>query len=308
MKTNHLVLPIAILTTALLVGCTKSPGGGSTTSTAGGDPTSTPTSGTGTTAPTNGTAPSGSGGAGVIGVGGIAAWDALATKDAITTFPSLYLHQSVGQDLEDGAADAGHKFEYYGPSETAGGIPNGLHGGLFADVGPVDNGKPLTKMKIVRRELAKQKGKLKVLSFSFGYADVMDTVEEDGKSVALEAVLAEYKKFVAEVRAAGVRFVHVTPPLVFDPSTNAPKMRMRTFMLENFKSDVIFDLTDIESLDNGKRCEKGGVWHMCQANRSTTACPSKGQGVDTDGQGHLCSTKATQFAKALLFAIHTAGK
>ncbi|MBS2012219.1 MAG: hypothetical protein JST00_05000 [Deltaproteobacteria bacterium] len=293
---------------ALLLACTRSPGGASTTASGGGDPPVAPLPEPTAGGPSSGATPSAPTGAGVIGLGGIAAWDALADKDAVTRFPSLYLHQSVGQDLEDGAADAGRSFAYYGPSEAAGGIANGLHGGLFADVGPVDNGKPLAKMNVVRRELAKQKGKLKVLSFSFGYADVMDTVEENGKEIRLDAVMAEYKKLVSEVRAAGVRFVHVTPPLVFDPSTNAPKMRMRAFMLETFKSDVIFDLTDVESLDGGKRCEKGGVWHICQANRSTAACPSKGQGIDTDGQGHLCSKKAAQLAKALLYAIYVAGK
>lgn len=105
-----------------------------------------------------------------------------------------------------------------------------------------------------------------------------------------------------------MKFVHVTPPLVFDPATNPPKMQMREYMLDTFKSDPIFDLADVESLDNGKRCKKNGVWHICQANRSTTACPSKGQGVDSDSQGHLCSKKAAEFSKALLFAIHSAGK
>lgn len=306
MKLVARLLPLALASLALA--CTKGPSGASTTASAGGDPAATPPAQPSSGGPSNGPTSSSPSAPGVVGIGGIAAWDALRDKDVVKAFPSLYLHQSVGQDLEDGAADAGHSFAYYGPSEAVGGIAAGLHGGLFADVGPVDNGKPLAKMNVVRRELAKQKGKLRVLSFSFGYADVMDTVEENGKEMKLDAVLAEYERFVLEVRAAGVRFVHVTPPLVFDPSTNPPKMRMRAFMLERFKSDVIFDLTDIESLDGGKRCEKGGVWHICQANRSTAACPSKGQGVDTDGQGHLCSRKAASFAKALLYAIHTAGK
>ncbi len=267
-------------------------------------------SGTGTTPGPNPTAtvPTTPAGPNVIGAAGIAAWDALADKDAVKAFPSLYLHQSVGQDLEDGAESIGFPFEYYGPAQAANSVAAGLNGGIFTDVGPVDNGKPISKMNIVRREFQKQKGKLKVMAFSFGYADVLDEVEDNGKNVQLSEVLVEYKKLVDEVKAAGVKFVHVTPPLVFDTSTNAPKMKMRTYMLDTFKDDRIFDLTDIESLDAGQRCEKGGVWHICQANRSTTACPSKGQGVDGDGQGHLCSKKAAEFSKALLYAIHTAGK
>jgi hypothetical protein len=255
---------------------------------------------TGTT-PAQPTAP----GSNVVGVGGIAAWDALANKDAVKAFPSLYLHQSVGQDLEDGAADIGFSFAYYGPDQAAGSIANGPHGGLFADVGPIDNGKPLSKINIVRREFKKQKSKLKVMTFSFGYADIMETVD-DGRAVPLTEVMTAYKALVDEVKAAGVKFVHITPPLVFDPTTNPAKLQMRKYMLETFKGDRIFDLTDIESLDGGRRCEKGGVWHICQANRSTNACPSKGQGVDSDGQGHLCSKKAAVFSKALLYALHSA--
>jgi hypothetical protein len=261
---------------------------------------------TGTT-PTS-TLPVTQAGPNVIGAAGIAAWDALPDKDAIKSFPTLYLHQSVGQDLEDGAEAVGFNFEYYGPGQAAGSVVPGLNGGLFTDVGPVDNGKPISKMNVVRREFQKQKGKLKVMTFCFGYSDVLDSLDDSGRTVQLGDVLAEYKKLVDEVKAAGVKFVHITPPLVFDPSTNEPKMKMRTFMIETFKDDRIFDLTDIESMDGGQRCEKGGIWHICQANRSTTACPSKSQGIDGDGQGHLCSKKAAEFSKALLYAIHSAGK
>ncbi len=239
-------------------------------------------------------------GEGVIGVPGIASWNALAPgeRDAVKSFTSLYLHQSVGQDLQDGAEDIGFKFEYYGPNQRD--IGGGLNGGLFNDVGPVDNGKPMEKMQVVRRVLGLLKGKLKMLSFSFGYADVRD---ED-----LGPVEAEYQKLIGEIRMAGVRFVHVTPPLVFDVAENAPKMKMRSWMLDTFKDDVIFDLQDIESLNDGKRCEAGGVWRICQENRSTSSCPSKGQGIDGDGQGHLCSRKAAEFSKAFLYAIYKAGR
>lgn len=266
----------------LLLACSSEP--------IGGEGTPTPT--TPSAAPTPAVA-----GPNVIGTAGIAEWDALDAKSDVTTFRTLFLHQSVGQDLQEGAARGGFKFEYYGPNQAD--LKPGLNGGLFGDVGPVDNGKPMEKMAVVRRVLLRHRGSLRVLSFKFGYADVRD---ED-----LEAVEAEYAKLVAEVKSTGVRFVHVTPPLVFDAAENAPKMRMRTFMLERFKDDTIFDLQDIESLDRGARCEKGGVWHICQANRSTAACPSNDQGIDGDGQGHLCSTKAAEFAKAMLLAIRRAG-
>ena len=238
-------------------------------------------------------------GPGVISVGGVAAWDALSPVDKakLKASPSIYLHQSVGQDLEDGAESIGFKFEYYGPGASS--VAAGPNGGLFNDVGPIDNGKPMEKLALVEQIAKRHQGKLKVLAFSFGYADVRD---ED-----LAKVEAEYVRVAGEVRKAGARLLHVTPPLVFDVAENGPKMKMRTWMLSTFASETIFDLQDIESQDGGKRCEDKGVWRICQSNRSTAACPSKGQGVDGDGQGHLCSKKAAVFAKALLFALARAG-
>lgn len=270
-----------------------SPDGGTATTTPGQDGGTTP-------APTN-TTPSTPVGPNVVGAAGIAGWDALADKDVVKSFGTLYLHQSVGQDLEDGADAVGYKFEYYGPDNQAGQpTAMGLNGGIFTDVAGIANGAPMEKMAAVRKALATHKSRLKVLFFSFGYADVRD---ED-----LGAVEAEYAKLVAEVKAAGVRFVHVTPPLVYSVAENPPKMKMRSWMIDTFKDDTIFDLQDIESMDGGQRCEEGGTWRICQANRSTVACPSKGQGIDEDGAGHICASKAQSYAKALLFAIQRAGR
>ncbi len=234
-----------------------------------------------------------------LGPGGVAAWDGLgaAEKGKLKTTPALYLHQSVGQDLEDGAEAMGFKFAYYGPGASS--VESGLNGGLFNDVGPIDNGKPMEKLALVLKIAKLHRGTLKVIGFSFGYADVRD---ED-----LSRVEAEYIRVAKEIRATGARMFHVTPPLVFDVAENAPKMKMRTWMLATFAGEPIFDLQDIESLDGGKRCEVGGVWRICQAHRSTSACPSKSQGIDGDGQGHLCSTKAAIFARGLLVAIARAG-
>lgn len=234
-------------------------------------------------------------GSNVIGVAGIAAWDALPAQEKakVRATSSVYLHQSVGQDLEDGAEELGWKFSYYG--KDADKVEAGPNGGLFNDVGPIDNGKPIEKLDLVGKVAKRHAGKLRSVAFSFGYADVRDA--------DLAQVEAHYLKVAAAVRATGARMVHVTPPLVFDVAENGPKMKMRSWMLATFPGDVIFDLQDIESLDGGKRCEAGGVWRICQANRSSTACPSKGQGVDNDGQGHLCAKKAAQFAKALLYAL-----
>jgi len=216
----------------------------------------------------------------------------------VKSVPTLYLHQSVGQDLEDGAEANGFKFEYFGPQSTT--LASGLNGGIFTDVGDVPNGEPLKKMDVLRRSLKVTKNTAKVVSFSFGYADV--------RSEDLTKVETEYQKLVGDIKATGARFVHITPPLVFSVAENPAKQQMRDFMLKTFKDDIIFDLQDIESTDSGKRCEEGGVWRICPAHRSTASCPSKSQGIDGDGAGHLCERKAKDIAKGLLYAFYLASR
>ena len=238
-------------------------------------------------------------GGAVVGLPGLASWGALsaAERDRVKRAPILYLHQSVGQDLEDGCEANGFKFEYFGPESRS--LVNGPNGGIFTDVGNVPNGEPFKKFDVVRRSLKVTGGAAKIVAFSFGYADVRD---ED-----LPKVQTEYARLVRDVKAQGARFVHITPPLVYSVAENPPKQRLRAYMLATFKDDVIFDLQDVESLDAGKRCEQGGVWRICQANRSTPGCASKGQGIDGDGAGHLCERKARELAKGLLYAFYLAG-
>jgi hypothetical protein len=243
-----------------------------------------------------GPAPAGRGN--VVGASGVAAWSALppSEQDRVRQQPILYLHQSVGQDIEDGCEANGFKFEYFGPESTT--LVNGPNGGIFNDVGQVPNGEPLKKMAVMRKAMDATNRSAKIASFSFGYADVRD---ED-----LASVQAEYRKLVGDLKSRGARFVHVTPPLVYSVAENPPKQKMRAFMLATFPDDIIFDLQDVESLDNGRRCEQGGVWRICESIRSTPSCPSKSQGIDGEGAGHLCERKARDLAKALLYAYYLA--
>lgn len=237
---------------------------------------------------------------GVVGADGVAAWDALSKteKDKVTSWNSLFLHQSVGTDLEDGSDANGYKFEYYGPDQQ---LSTGLSGGIFVDVSPgLSNGNPKEKLAVFKSNALKHKGSLRLAIMKFGYADVRET--------DLATVEADYQKTVDEIKAAGIRVLHVTPPLVYDASENSAKMKMRTWMLDTFKQDIVFDFQDIESQSNGSRCEENSIWRICQSNRSTASCPSKGQGVDGDGAGHLCESAATRISKAFLYAIYQAGK
>lgn len=236
----------------------------------------------------------------LVGAQSIAQWNALPAvdRDRVREKPILYLHQSVGQDLEDGCEANGFKFEYVGNDTST--LKPGPNGGIFTDVGNVPNGEPFKKMDVVRRLLKQTKGAAKIVTFSFGYADVRD---QD-----LAKVQAEYQKLVSEVKASGATFVHITPPLVYAVAENPPKQKFRAFQLATYKDDIVFDLQDLESMDGGKRCEENGVWRICQANRSTPGCASKGQGIDGEGAGHICERKAKEIAKGLLYAFSLAAR
>lgn len=233
----------------------------------------------------------------VVGPSAIAAWDALSPgeRERVKTIPTLFLHQSVGQDLEDGAKALGFPFEYYGPGQAT--VAAGLNGGIFVDVGAISNGDPKAKLAVWREHVGKHSS-LKVAVMKFGYADVLPDT--------LELAKREYLAAVAEIRKRGATVVHVTPPLVFDVAENPAKQTMRTWMLTQFAGDVILDFADLESTDpaTGARCEEGGVWRICPSIRSREGCASEGQGIDGPGQGHLCAAEAKRLAKALLFAIH----
>lgn len=302
-------LPVLMLATTLHGSAcgessTGSTSGGSTTGNTSGS-TSGSTAGTTAGSTTGSTAGSTAGSSGVIGVSGIAAWDALSDteRNEVNAFSSLFLHQSVGQDLEDGSEAAGYPFEYYGPNYT--GVEAGPNGGIFVDVSPgLSNGDPMAKINVFKTKAIAHKNTLRVAFMKFGYADVSNDIS----GVTLAQVQDAYATAVTDIKAQGVRVMHVTPPLVYSTADNPPKQSMRAWMISTYPNDVIFDLQDIESQWMGTRCEVGGVWRICQEIRSTTECPSKGQGVDGDGAGHLCEQRALNIAKAMLYAMREAGK
>ena len=244
--------------------------------------------------------PIGKGEAGVYGINAIDAWDKLSTteKNKIKSWNTIFMHQSVGGDLEDGANNNGFKFEYFDLNEK----PNkGLSGNVFS----ASNGNPIEKIAEFKKNALTHKSIIKIAIFKFGYADITDS--------NIEQVKTAYKQLIDDLRnqITNLRFVHITPPLVYITSKddgNAAKMKIADWMKATFKDkDSIFDLEEIES-DNGN-CKLGSVWTICDKYRSTTKCPSKGQGIDApEGQGHLCESAATRISKAFLFSIYQVGK
>lgn len=246
----------------------------------------------------------GKGQPGVVGLAGIETWDKLASseKNRIKNWNTLFLHQSVGQDLEEGAKSNGFPFDYYGPGDKT---DKGLRGGIFVDVGGIANGNPYEKIRVFRENATRNKDLLQIAVFKFGYADVMDD--------NFEKVKTEYKAFVDALRAQSpnLRFVHVTPPLVYSTTSfegNAAKMKVGQWMKDTFKgTDVIFDLQEIES--NNGTCQQNNVWRICTENRNTASDPSDVNGIDSsDGQGHIGKKAGQRISKALLMSIYNAGK
>lgn len=247
----------------------------------------------------------GTGQAGVVGINGISAWDNLSAteKTKVTSWNSLFVHASVGGDLEDGSQTNGFKFEFYDGDKLNDGL-NGTDWNSINNGTNISNGEPEKKLAAFKREALQQKDKLQIAIFKFGYADITDD--------NVESVKTAYKQLIDELRSSGIkRFVHITPPLIYivtKDDGNAAKMKVGQWMKDTFKSqDVVFDLQEIES-DNGA-CKLGSVWSICDKYRSTASCPSKGQGVDApEGQGHICEKEATRISKAFLMSIYNAGK
>lgn len=241
----------------------------------------------------------------LVGDAGVGWWTDLNSpeKASVQQLSSFFLHQSVGQDLEDGAAAEGFKFEYVDKDSQR--IAVGLNGGLFS----ASNGNGVGKINEWVAFATKHKSKLHLAIMKFGYADISDE--------KLAEVKTAYLAGVKRIKSFGLRVLHVTPPLVYNaPSDNAPKMRMRQWMIDTFvnnststEGDVMFDLMDIESGGSeAERCTRGGSWEVCDRIRSRPGCSSKEQGVDApSGQGHLCFSSAQRIAKAFLYAIRAAG-
>jgi hypothetical protein len=246
----------------------------------------------------------GQGNPGIVGTEGIAHWDALSSseKSRIKSWNTLFLHQSVGQDLEEGCKANGFAWEYYGHGSK---VDNGLMGGIFVDVGNIPNGNPFEKIRVFKEHILMSKDVVKIGVFKFGYADISDE--------NFTEVQEAYKAMVDELKSKmpDLRLVHVTPPLVFSTESydgNGARMKVGQWMRNTFAaSDVIFDLQALESNDG--KCQVNGVWHICTENRNTASDPSDVNGIDSSpGQGHIGKKAGQRISKALLMSIYNCGK
>lgn len=242
--------------------------------------------------------------AGIIGTAGIVAWDGLSSseKNKIKAWNTLFLHQSVGQDLEEGCKANGFPWEYYGNGDK---VDRGFMGGIFVDVGNIPNGNPFEKIRVFKEQILYSKDVVKIGVFKFGYADIDDN--------NYTQVQTAYKSMVDELKSkvSGFRMLHVTPPLVYSVESydgNAARMKVGQWMKSTFAmTDVVFDLQALESNDGA--CKVGDVWRICPENRNSSSDPSDVNGIDTsDGQGHIGKKAGERISKALLLSIYHAGK
>lgn len=246
----------------------------------------------------------GAGQPGIVGTDGVMAWDALASaeKSRVKVWNTLFLHQSVGQDLEEGCKANGFSFEYFGPGDV---VDKGLMGGIFVDVGGIPNGDPYEKIRVFKEAVQRSKGKISIAVFKFGYADI-----DDNNYLQVQDA---YLKMVNDLRKEipDLRWVHMTPPLVYSVESydgNPARMKVGEWMRKNLAAkDVVFDLQALESNDGA--CQQGGVWRICPENRNSASDPSDVNGIDTsDGQGHLGKKAGQRISKAFLLSIYNSGK
>jgi hypothetical protein len=247
--------------------------------------------------------PIGNGETGIIGTAGVSYWDNLSDteKNKIKGWNALFLHQSVGQDLEEGCKANGFPFEYYGNGSSM----EGLMGGIFVDVGGIANGDAAEKIRVFKEQIMANKDVVQIAIFKFGYGDIDDN--------NYTQVQTAYQNMVTTLKndLPNLRFVHVTPPLVYSVEPydgNAARMLVGEWMRTTFAAtDVIFDLQALESNDG--TCQENGVWRICTENRNTAADPSDVNDIDTsDGQGHIGKNAGKRISKAFLTSIYKAGK
>ena len=278
--------------------------GGST----GGSAGAGATGGTGGTGATGGTGGTGGANPGaVVGLDGVAAFDAMsnADKDTLRATKVLFYHMSVGGNLLSGynhwdppwvagAAYLGFEFD---TADSASAYDNGLKLGELAFG---FNGDPFAKIDEYENVLLGQgyAGKLDVAGFKFCYNDVTVDV-----TATADDVIAAYEATYDAIESAapGIRFFHVTTPL--QPANqwqtvenNTLRIKLGSWMKTRYAGGrhVVFDLQEVESTTSGgEACQQGGVRVLCDEWKG-------------DNDGHLNDEGSTRAAKAFLYAISLA--
>ena len=221
---------------------------------------------------------------GVVGLEGVRAYGALspADLDALRAKKVFFGHQSVGQNLVDGARAIGFPFTRV------------EDGAAFATVawgdGKIDkNGDPVRKFASWKA-LVGDKGigaRVDVAAMKLCWIDF-----DSGSDVP--GLLAKYDAVVVALRAQTpkLQILHITPPLTTsDPAQNAIRWKFGRALIEKYRSDgLVFDLAEvIATTDEGGLCEKRGAPRLCDSWSSD--------------EGHLNDAGSQRAARAFVVAI-----
>ncbi len=221
---------------------------------------------------------------GVVGLEAVRAFGTLAPADleALRTKKVFFGHQSVGQNLVDGARAIGFPFSRV---EDGAAFSTASWGDAKID----KNGDPQRKVTSFRM-LVGEKGigaKVDVAAMKLCWIDF-----ESGTD--LPALLGKYDEAVQALRAANpkLQILHITPPLTTsDPSLNERRWKFGRAMIDKYRTDgLVLDLAEIiATTDDGGLCEKRGAPRLCD-------------GWSSD-EGHLNDAGSQRAAKAFVVAV-----
>jgi hypothetical protein len=223
-------------------------------------------------------------GHGVVGPEGVASFDRLdeASRSRLNSLKVLFGHQSVGQNMIDGAKALGFPFKSV-KGEVDFAAP--VRGEAYVE----ENHDPHRKVKSFAA-LIEGKGigaRADVAGFKLCYVDFYEAAKLSGLRDA-------YQKQIEAIRAAHpkLRLFHVTPPLT---TKEAPENKVRVefgdWLKKTFSQrEVVYDLQSVESTKaDGVQCLTGGTRSLCPEYAAD--------------EGHLNAEGQKRAAKGLLYAI-----
>jgi hypothetical protein len=221
---------------------------------------------------------------GVVGIEAERAFTALSAsdKDALKQRKVFFGHQSVGQNLVDGARMIGFPFARVTSGAELAATP-------WGEAKIDKNRAPLEKISSFHTFLTdKGMGAVDVAGFKFCWIDFNANSNVDD-------LLAKYDAEVklAKEKFPALRILHITPPLTTnEPKLNAIRWQFGRALVARYKNDgLVLDLAEVVSTTaDGGVCERGGSPRMCTA-----------WALD---RGHLNAVGSQRAARAFVIAVH----
>lgn len=242
----------------------------------------------------------------VIGLDGIAAFDAMssADKDALKNTKVFFQHMSVGENLIMGYNNWSPP--WHGGTNSLGFVFHSVNSASdynnvkLGDKAFGYNGNPFNKINGFKNHILDLNigTAVKVAGFKYCYNDLTIDTTATGDDV-ISAYQSAFQQI--ESRTSEVSFIHVTT--AFQPANqwqtganNTLRAKFGDFLRNHYAGGrhVVFDLQQIESTGaNGQKCSQNGIPVLCAE-------------WAADNDGHLNNEGATRAAKAFVYALHVA--